>query len=115
MTTLEKLNHICDTVGVQCMTGDLEGNRPDSPPDRYVVLVPISDNLDEYSDDRPAVERNSVLLSIYSKTNYRVLRTQLRDAILAEGLSITGMAYIEHETDTGYYHYEIDVEDITTI
>lgn len=111
MTALQKLKDICDSIGVKSMTADY-ADVNDSIPESYVVLVPIADELDEYADDFPTVERNSVRLSIYTKRNYTKLRKRIRDALIENGVQITGMSFIEKEQDTGYYHYEIDVEYI---
>lgn len=111
MTALQKIKSILDEIGIKSMTADYADNS-DSAPESYVVIVPIADELDEYADDLPTVERNSVRLSIYTKKNYSKLRKRIRDAILENGVQITGMSFVEREKDTGYYHYEIDVEYI---
>ena len=78
-------------------------------PDEYVVLTPLSDTFEVHADNRPGFEVQEVRISLFSKGNYRLPKKQIVTALLNADFTITERRYIEHEDDTGYHHYAIDV------
>jgi hypothetical protein len=79
-------------------------------PDEYSVLTPMSDMLDLYADNFPSLEINSVRISIFSKNNYIAKVRKIKKDLLAADFTITDSQLIGREDDTGYYHYNIDVQ-----
>lgn len=78
-------------------------------PDRYVVVTPLADTFVLHTDDRPRHETQEARLSLFSKGNYMALKKQIVRTLLCADFTITDRRYIEHEDDTGYHHYVIDV------
>lgn len=115
MSILQSLKAVCDAKRLPVMTGSYVPPQGEAAPTTYIVLTPMDDELTVYGDDMPHLEIQSARLTLFSKSNYLSLRNTLRDAILAAGLTITDMRFIEHEPDTGYYHYAIDVESIQSM
>ena len=115
MIILHSLKAICDDRKLPVMTGGYIPPQGEAAPTTYIVLTPMDDELTAYADDMPHLEIQSARLTLFSKSNYLSLRESLRDAILAAGLTISDMRFIEHEPDTGYYHYAIDVEKIENL
>ena len=77
----------------------------------FCVLTPLGETL-QCADDKPVTEVPSVRIDLYDKGNYTATAKTIRKAIVNEGLTISQSRYIEHEDDTGYYHYAIDVESV---
>lgn len=82
----------------------------DPAPDTYLVLTPLSDIYGYHADDAPQIDVQGARLSLYTKTNYIANRNSIVSALLAADFVITERRYIEYEPDTGYHHYNIDVE-----
>ena len=82
----------------------------ETPPDEYCVLTPMGDWFELYGDNLPSVEINSVRISIYSKTNYLSKVRRVKKKLLLADFTITDSLFVEREYDTGYNHYEIDVQ-----
>jgi hypothetical protein len=78
-------------------------------PDRYIVITPLADTFELYSDDKPGNETQEARLSLYDKGNYTALKNQIVRTLLDADFTITDRRYIGHEDDTGYHHYAIDV------
>ncbi|MBJ7531849.1 hypothetical protein [Dehalococcoides mccartyi] len=81
----------------------------DTAPDRYLVITPLADTFELYTDDKPKNEIQEARLSLYDKGNYMSLKNQIVRALLDADFTITDRRYIGHEDDTGYHHYAIDV------
>ena len=79
------------------------------PPDRYLVITPLSDTFELYADDQPYHETQEARLSLFDKGNYTSIKNRIVRALLATDITITDRRYIGHEYDTGYHHYAIDV------
>lgn len=77
----------------------------------FCVLTPLGETL-QCADDKPVTEVPSVRIDLYDKGNYMATAKTIRKAVVNEGLTITQSRFIEHEDDTGYYHYAIDVESV---
>lgn len=81
----------------------------DSAPDKYIVLVPLSDSFDLHADNAPGIDVQEVRLSLYSKGSYTAMKNAVVNALLAADFTVTARQYIGYETDTGYHHYNVDV------
>lgn len=78
-------------------------------PETYAVLTPLVDLDELFGDDHPEYEVQEVRISIYTKHNYLSLKNRIVKLLYGADFYITEKRYIEHEDDTGYYHYAIDV------
>ena len=105
MSILEELNTLVTNAGLPVETGIFSGTAPDE----YVVITPISEHFDLFSDDAPGMNIEEARLSLFSKGNYGARKRQLVRLLLSAGFLITERRYIGLEEDTGYYHFAIDV------
>jgi len=105
MSMLQELNMIVENAGLPVETGVFSGIAPDE----YVVVTPASERFDLFSDNAPGMNIEEVRLSLYTKGSYIEKKDMLARMLLTAGFTITDRRYIEHEDDTGYYHYAIDV------
>lgn len=104
MNALEELNSCLSSLGVPVETGVFS----EPAPDEYLVLTPILDSFPLHGDDMPLFDVQEVRISIFSKSNYISLKNRVIRTVLEADFSITDRRYIEHEDDTGYYHYAVD-------
>ena len=104
MSLLEELNTVLTPL-VPIETGVFSG----SPPDRYLVITPMTDTFDLYTDDAPRHETQEARLSLFDKGNYITIKNAIVRALLAADITIIDRRYIGHEDDTGYHHFAIDV------
>ena len=51
-------------------------------------------------------------ISVFTKHNYLKIKNRLVKLLRRADFTITEKRYIDHEDDTGYYHYAIDVAKI---
>lgn len=105
MNILKDLQTVLAPVGVPVETGIFTNEAPD----RYLVVVPLIDEFENYADDMPLADIQEARISVFAKQNYQQLKNQIVRAVLASGMTVTARQFIEYETDTGYYHYNIDV------
>ena len=105
MSLLSELNTIVGGCGIPVETGVFT----DPAPGTYLVLTPLSDTFDLHADNQPSVDVQEIRLSLFCKENYTKIKNQLVRALLAADVTVTDRRYIGFETDTGYYHYAIDV------
>ena len=105
MSMLEELNTIVESAGLPVETGVFSGTAPEE----YVVITPISEHFVLFSDDVPGMNIEEARLSLFSKKNYTQQKDLLVRMLLTAGFVVTDRRYIEHETDTGYHHYSIDL------
>jgi len=108
---LTELNSLISKLGVPVETGIFS----DTAPAEYVVITPLSDNFELYSDNFPDYETQEVRLSIFSNGNYLELKSRIIKALLTAEFTITERRYVGHEDDTNYHHYSIDVTKIYKI
>jgi len=106
MSILTELTTIISALGVPVETGVFSGEAPDT----YAVLTPLVDTFDLYADNRPGVDIQEARISLFSKGNYLRLKDQIIAAALDADMAITNRAFINHEDDTSYFHYAVDVE-----
>ena len=102
---LEELNTIVERTGLPVETGVFSGTAPDE----YVVITPISEHFELFSDDGPGMNIEEARLSLYSKKNYTQKKDLLVRMLLTAGFTVSDRQYIGHEADTGYHHYSIDL------
>lgn len=105
MNLLSELSILIKRLGIPFETGFYSG----IPPNTYIVITPLVDTLEGHSDNRPRYEIQEARLSLFDKGNYISLKNQLVRTLLDADILITDSRYIEHEDETGYFHYAIDV------
>ena len=105
MSLLSELKTVIEAVGLPVETGVFS----DEPPEEYVVVTPLADTYELHADNLPEYETQEARLSLFSKGNYTQRKEQLSKALLAADFTITDRRYIDHEDDTGFHHYAIDV------
>jgi len=105
MSMLQELNTIVANAGLPVETGVFSGTAPDE----YVVVTPVSERFDLFSDNAPCMNIEEARLSLYTKGSYICKKDLLVRMLLTAGFTITDRRYIEHEDYTGYYHYAVDV------
>ena len=81
----------------------------DTAPERYIVVVPLSDSFDLHADNSPTVDVQEARLSLYAQGNYMKDKKTIVRTLLAADFTITDRRYIGYETETGYHHYAVDV------
>jgi hypothetical protein len=104
MSILEELNQLLTGLGISVETGVFSGKAPDE----YIVITPLSDDLDLYADNLPQSETQGARLSLYSKHNYLKRKRQIVRALLDREFTVTGQFYVGREDDTGYFHFSVD-------
>ena len=102
---LEELIMIIVSAGLPVETGVFSGTAPDE----YVVITPISEHFELFSDDAPGMNIEEARLSLFSKGNYGAKKRQLVRLLLTAGFLVSERRYIGLEEDTGYHHFAIDV------
>ena len=102
---LEELNTIVESAGLPVETGVFSTTAPDE----YVVITPISEHFELFSDNAPGMNIEEARLSLFSKKNYTKKKDQLVRMLLTAGFTASDRRYIGHEADTGYHHYSIDL------
>ncbi|MCM1166442.1 MAG: hypothetical protein NC299_13430 [Lachnospiraceae bacterium] len=78
-------------------------------PDKFIVIIPTSDNFDLYADNEPLAGADEAELALYCKGNYLAFRDKVTELLTAADITITSRRYLEFEKDTDYHHYIIDV------
>lgn len=105
MNILEEIKTILAPLGVPLETGIFTNPAPET----YLTVTPLIDSYALHADNKPQIDVQEARISIYSKSNYQQLKKQIIVAFLNADYTITLRQYIGYETDTGYYHYNIDV------
>ena len=105
MSLLSELKTVIEAVGLPVETGVFS----DEPPEEYVVVTPLADTYELHADNLPEYETQEARLSLFSKGNYTAIKDTLVRTLLGADFCITDRRYIDHEDDTGYHHYAIDV------
>ena len=111
MSILSELTALISGLGVPVETGVFS----DVAPDEYVVITPLTDIFELYSDNQPDFETQEVRLSIFSKHNYLELKSKIVTALLSADFTITERRYIGHGDDSGYHNYSVDTAKIYSI
>lgn len=105
MSILEDLQSLLSPLGIPVETGVFT----EEAPDRYIVVVPLSDTFELYADNSPGVDIQEARLSLYTTGSYTKLKNELVRSLLRADFTITARQYIGYETETGYHHYNVDV------
>ena len=108
MSLLSDLQTIAKSCGVPVETGVFSGKAPDT----YLVITPLTETFELHADNTPGCETQEARLSLYSKGSYTKVKNAIVRTLLSADFYITDRRYIGFETDTGYYHYAIDVAKI---
>ena len=104
MSLLSELNTLLKPL-VPIETGGFS----DTPPNRYLVITPMSDTFELYADNKPGYEIQEARLSLFDKGSYTTIKNRIVRALLNADFTITDRRYVGHEDDTGYHNYAIDV------
>jgi len=102
---LEELNIIVASAGLPVETGVFSTSAPDA----YVVITPISEHFELFSDNAPGMNIEEARMSLFSKGNYGAKKRQLVRFLLSAGFLVSERRYIGLEEGTGYHHFAIDV------
>ena len=105
MSILKDLNTVLTPLGIPLETGVFG----DTAPDKYIVVVPLSDTFAVHADNQPEIDVQEARLSLYTQGSYTKEKNALIRALLAAEITITGRQYVGYETETGYHHYNVDV------
>ena len=105
MSMLQELNSIVENAGLPVETGVFSKPAPTG----YVVITPISEHFELFSDNAPGMNIEEARLSLFSKGNYGAKKRQLVRLLLSAGFLVSERRYIGLEEDTGYHHFAIDV------
>lgn len=105
MSLLEELKATLTPLGIPIETGVFT----DTAPDKYIVVVPLADTFDIHADNSPGVDIQEARLSLYCKGNYTKDKNRIVRSLLDADFTITDRRYIGYETETGYFHYNVDV------
>lgn len=105
MSILEELQSVLGSLPAPIETGIFSEKAPDA----YLVLVPMTDGFALHGDNTPLVDVQEVRISIYTKGSYTKLKNAVIKKLLNADFTITARQYIGYETETGYYHYNVDV------
>ena len=105
MSILADIQRVVSPLGIPIETGVFT----DKAPDKYIVVVPLSDTFDVHADNHPTCDVQEARLSLYTQGSYTKEKNALVRALIAADITITGRQYVGYETETGYHHYNIDV------
>ena len=105
MSLLKDLNKVLLNLSIPFETGAFK----DTPPNKYIVIEPLVDTFALHADNFPIAEMQEARLSLYAKESYTKEKNSIVRALLGADFIITDRRYIGYETETGYYHYAIDV------
>ena len=105
MSILADIQSVVAPLGIPIETGVFK----DKAPDKYIVVIPLSDTFAVNADNAPAYDVQEARLSLYTQGSYTKEKNTLVRALLAADLTITGRQYVGYETETGYHHYNVDV------
>lgn len=105
MSILADIQRVVDPLGIPVETGVFT----DKAPEKYIVVIPLSDTFDLHADNTPTYDVQEARLSLYTQGSYTKEKNALVRALLAADITITGRQYVGYETETGYHHYNVDV------
>ena len=105
MSLLKDLNLILAPFDIPVETGVFS----DTPPEEYLVIIPMSDRLDLFADNQSCMIVSEARLSLFTKKNYIKRKKELTKALQSGGITITDRQYVGYEHDTKFHHYAIDV------
>ena len=107
MSVLADINKALAPLKIPLETGVFGDNAPD----KYIVIIPLADAFAVKADNAPTYDVQEARISLFCKGNYGADKNRIVRALLSADLTITSRQYIGYETDTGYHHYVVDVEN----
>ena len=105
MSVLSDINATLEPLGIPLETGVFK----DEAPDKYIVVVPMADSFELHADNTPEYDVQEARISLYAKGSYTKEKNANVRAVLGADFTITDRRYIGYETETGYFHYNVDV------
>ncbi len=105
MSVLSDINATLEPLGIPLETGVFK----DEAPDKYIVVVPMADSFELHADNTPGYDVQEARISLYAKGSYTKDKNAIVRALLGMDFTITDRRYIGYETETGYFHYNVDV------
>lgn len=105
MSILSDINATLEPLGIPLETGVFK----DEAPDKYIVVVPMADSFELHADNTPEYDVQEARISLYAKGSYTKDKNAIVRALLGADFTITDRRYIGYETETGYFHYNVDV------
>ena len=105
MSVLSDINATLEQLGIPLETGVFK----DEAPDKYIVVVPMADSFELHADNTPGYDVQEARISLYAKGSYTKDKNAIVRALLGADFIITDRRYIGYETETGYFHYNVDV------
>lgn len=108
MSILENLQATLAPLEIQVETGVFK----DHAPDQYIVVVPLADTFELHADNKPGADVQNARISLFCKGSYTKEKNAIVRALLGANFTITDRRYIGYETETGYFHYAVDVFQI---
>lgn len=105
MSVLSDINATLEPLGIPLETGVFK----DEAPDKYIVVVPMADSFELHADNTPEYDVQEARISMYAKGSYTKEKNAIVRALLGADFTITDRRYIGYETETGYFHYNVDV------
>ena len=105
MSVLSDINATLEPLGIPLETGVFK----DEAPDKYIVVVPMADSFELHADNTPGYDIQEARISLYAKGSYTKDKNAIVRTLLSADFTITDRRYIGYETETGYFHYNVDV------
>lgn len=105
MSVLSDLKDTLTPLNIPLETGVFS----DKAPDKYLVIVPLSDTFAVHADNLPGYDVQEARLSLFCKGSYTADKNQIIRSLLASDFTVTGRLYNGFDTETGYHHYVVDV------
>jgi hypothetical protein len=105
VSVLSDINATLEPLGIPLETGVFK----DEAPDKYIVVVPMADSFELHADNTPEYDVQEARISMYAKGSYTKDKNAIVRALLGADFTITDRRYIGYETETGYFHYNVDV------
>lgn len=105
MSVLSDIQTTLEPLGIPLETGVFK----DDAPEKYIVVVPMADTFDLHADNGPGCDVQEARISLYAKGSYTEDKNAIVHALLGADFTITDRRYIGYETETGYFHYNVDV------
>lgn len=105
MNILSETKQLLSVLDIPIETGTFK----EEAPNKYIVLVPMSDSFPLNADDEPQVDYQELRITLFSKENYLKTKNRIVSILVSNYYFITDRKYNGFDTDTGYYQYTIDV------
>lgn len=105
MSLLSDIQTALEPLGIPIETGVFS----EAAPEKYIVVVPMSDTFELHADNQPGADVQEARVSLFCQGSYTKEKNAIVRAFLKQDFTITGRRYIGHESETGYHHYCVDV------